>query len=127
MLGSVLVTVAIPADDPEVVAALTLTCPIVTIGVCFTSALNVFAVLTVPRIDLISLVLYAVDPTEIFPLSTPLKINCSPVINSPLVLYAVRAVPAFISYLKYPVAPLDFPLMWVGTGKVAAVFKVILV
>ena len=106
-----LVTVAIPADDPEVVAPLTLTCPIVTIGVCFTSALNVFAVLTVPRIDLISLVLYAVDPTEIFPLSTPLKINCSPVINLPLVLYAVTAVPAFTSYLKYPVAPLDFPLI----------------
>jgi len=78
---------------------------------CLTSALNVLAVLTVPLIDLISLVLYDVDPTEIFPLSTPLKINCSPVINLPLVLYKVTSVELVTALLKNPVAPLDFPLI----------------
>ena len=67
--------------------------------------------LTVPRIDLISLVLWAVVAAATFPLSTPLNMNCSPVINLPLVLYAVTAVPALTPYLKYPVAPLDLPLM----------------
>ena len=68
------------------VAALIWTSPMLEKIVCFTSALKVLAVLTVPLIDLISLVVYAVDPADIFPLSVPLKINCSPVINLPLVL-----------------------------------------
>ena len=56
MLGSALVTVAIPKDAPEVVAALILTSPTLANKDCFTSALKVLAVLTVPLIDLISLV-----------------------------------------------------------------------
>ena len=38
------------------------------------------------------------------------------------------AVPTEL-YLRYPVAPLDFPLMWVGTTKAffGLVFKVMLV
>ena len=56
LLGSVLVTVEIPRYAPEVVAALTLTSPMLNKELCFTSALKVLAVPTVPRIDLISLV-----------------------------------------------------------------------
>ena len=56
LLGSALVTVAIPKDAPEVVAALILTSPTLANKDCFTSALKVLAVLTVPLIDLISLV-----------------------------------------------------------------------
>ena len=85
------------------------------------------AVLTVPLTDLISLALYAVIATPTFPLSVPLKINASPAINFPLVLYTVRSVELLNAYLTYPVAPLDFPLTWVGTVKVLGVFKAILV
>ena len=67
--------------------------------------------LTVPLIDLISLVVYAVAPAEINPSSIPLIINCSPVIKVPLVLYMVTAVELLTAFLKYPVAPLDLPLI----------------
>ena len=56
LLGSVKVTVDIPKYAPEVVAILILTSPILNNTLCFTSALKVLAVLTVPLIDLISLV-----------------------------------------------------------------------
>ena len=56
LLGSVLVTVEIPRYAPSVVATLILTSPIWNKLLCFTSALKVLAVLTVPLIDLISLV-----------------------------------------------------------------------
>ena len=123
LLGSVLVTVEIPADAPDVGGSVILTSPIVNKLVCLTSALKVLAVLTVPLIDLISLVVYAVAPAEIFPLSTPLNINCSPVIKVPLVLYMVTAVELLTAFLKYPVAPLDLPLIWVGIERDVGVFK----
>ena len=56
LLGSVLVTVEIPADAPDVGGSVILTSPMLNKELCFTSALKVLAVPTVPRIDLISLV-----------------------------------------------------------------------
>ena len=43
--------------------------------------------------------------------------------NLPLVLYKVTSVELVTALLKNPVAPLDFPLTWVGTASVAGVFK----
>ena len=117
----------IPAEAPEEGGFEILTWPILDRSDCFTSALKVLAVLTVPLTDLISLVVYAVVATEITPLSTPLKINCSPATKLPLVLYAVTSVELLTPYLKYPIAPLDFPLIWVGTVNVVGLFKAILV
>ena len=38
-------------------------------------------------------------------------------------LYMVSAVELLTAFLKYPVAPLDLPLIWVGIERDVGVFK----
>ena len=58
--------------------------------------------------------LFSVIAIAILPFSIPLNESFSLGTNVPLVSYTVTAVPAETSYLKNPVAPLEFPLIKVG-------------
>ena len=59
--------------------------------------------------------------------SIPSKINLSPREKVPLVLYTVKEVLSVTSDLRYPTAPLDFPLTCVGVERVIGSFNVIVV
>ena len=55
--------------------------------------------------------------------STPLKINFSPTLNLPFTSYAVAIPELETSNLRCAVAPVAFPLIWIGVCSVTGAFN----